>query len=245
MLGGGAFGGAVVLYDSIDSTNTRAVTAARGGCSDGSLFIAEHQRSGRGRRGRSWFSTAGKSLLFSIVVDPGGTGGGLTSLLAVSSARALGAYCGDVMIKWPNDLCIGGRKLAGILAEAMKDHAVIGMGLNVNQEQGDFPQSLGGGAVSLKMASGVELDRGKVLAAILGEFETSYGVWRREGLGRFVVDIGQRLMYMGEEVLLECGDERFTGTMLGITDEGFLRLAVGGVERVVASGDVTLRREGR
>lgn len=232
----------VVLIDRCESTNTAANDAAARGASEGVVLITEEQPAGRGRKGRRWVSIPGKSLIFSIILRPRHGGEGITTLMGLSVAWALDEVCADVNVKWPNDLYLGERKLGGILAEKRENYIVVGVGLNVNEEVGDFTGALLNEAVSLRMHTGKQFDRGAVLAGILGQFEEGYGEWTRSGFGPFRRALEERLLYRGERVLLDSGGETLEGTVLGLTDEGYLRCDIDGRERIVASGDVSVRR---
>jgi BirA family biotin operon repressor/biotin-[acetyl-CoA-carboxylase] ligase len=231
----------IVLFDRIDSTNGAAMRSARAAAAEGTLFLAEEQTMGKGRAGRSWTAMAGKSLLFSLLVRPPRGAGGLTPLLAVAAVRALGESCTGMMIKWPNDIYIGDRKAAGILAESREGMVVLGMGLNVNEVASDFPPDLRGTATSLRIESGRARTRGDILVSILNELDDRYNVWCESGLQPFIEDIERHMLFIGERVRIESGKESFTGVMKGLTKEGHLRLEVGGAERVFAAGDLSLR----
>ena len=234
----------VVLIDRCESTNTAAMTAMAT-CSDGgmvgALLLAEEQYAGRGRSGRRWYSTSGKSLTFSIILAPHRGVEGLTPLLALSAARALDEICAGIGVKWPNDIYLGGGKLGGILAEGRSAFVVLGMGININEEIRDFNDEIAGDATSLRIQTGKSLDRGAVLAEVLARFEEGYGEWERSGFVRFRKALEDRLLYRGEHVMLRRGTDSIAGTILGITGEGYLRIDVDGVETVVAAGDVSLR----
>jgi len=232
----------VLLIDRCGSTNAAAAAACSHRVADGTVLIAEEQYAGRGRSGRRWFSAPGKSLTFSIILMPHRGVEGLTLLAALSAARALDGICTGIGVKWPNDLYLGGKKLGGILAEGKGASVVLGMGINVNEEMRDFPDEISGEATSLLIHTGKPLDRGAVLAGVLARFEQAYDEWERSGFAPFTEEFQDRLLYRGEQVLLLDGAERIGGTVLGITSEGYLRIDVDGAERIVAAGDVSLRR---
>lgn len=235
-------GRTVVLFDRVASTNAVAMEAAAAGAPEGLLVVAETQTAGRGRKGRSWFSTPEKSLVFSLLLRPPAGRNGLTALFGLAAARALDPFAGDVAIKWPNDVFCRGRKLGGILAEAGGGAAVVGMGINVNEAAGDFPASIARRAISLRMASGAEHDRLAVLARVIESFERLYDRWRREGFPPVRPELESRLLYLGKRVVVETGEGSVRGSMAGVTAEGYLRLLVEGKERIFASGDLSLRR---
>ncbi len=232
----------VLLFSSVASTNDAAMKYHGG---EGALFVAEEQTAGRGRKGRSWRSTVGKSLVVSLVLEPGRAREGLTVLVSLGIARALEGIVPGIGIKWPNDLLVGQRKICGILAEARGDRVVIGIGCNVNEDSRDFPPEIAGGATSLRIASGSYRDRGKILAMIVESFGEVYVRWREEGFAPFRDEVERRLVFTGENVTIDTGSELVGGILRGVTGEGFLRLGTGTEERIFVSGDVTVRREGR
>jgi BirA family biotin operon repressor/biotin-[acetyl-CoA-carboxylase] ligase len=231
----------IILYDSIESTNAAATAAAAEGAEGGTLFVAEEQTSGKGRKGRMWFSAKGKSLVFSLLLRPAGRTEGLTAVFALAVASAVGDFLKGAALKWPNDVFLNGRKLGGILAESRDDFVVIGLGLDVNEEAADFSPGIAAEAISMRVAGGRPFDRGIVLCRIIEAFEGLYDAYREEGFAPFREEIQRRLLFIGERVIVECGGESFEGHMIGITNEGRLRLDVNGTEKVFSSGDLTLR----
>jgi BirA family biotin operon repressor/biotin-[acetyl-CoA-carboxylase] ligase len=231
----------IVLYDAVESTNASAMAAAADGARGGTLFVADAQTAGKGRKGRAWFSTAGKSLTFSLLLRPAEPAEGLTALLALAVLSALKDSLAGLAVKWPNDIFLNGRKLGGILAESKNDAVVLGLGLDVNEGEDDFAAGIAAEAISMRLAGGRVFDRGVVLCAILEAFEDRYDRFRESGLAPFREEIERALLYVGERVVVETGGSSFEGAMLGITDEGRLRLEIDGAERVLSSGDLTLR----
>lgn len=245
LCGGGRIGSTVVCFESVDSTNTVAARIARKGAREGTVVIAARQTAGRGRMGRSWFSTPAGSLVFSVILRPARSGETLTALLALSALKVLDGLCGDVSIKWPNDIWVGGRKIAGILAEAKRDSVVLGMGIDVNDEEGSFPDDLCETAVSLRMMTGRIFDRGELLAGILGNLEQAYRIWERDGFGPMSLEMERRLLWKGMPVMLDTEGTTVEGILAGVSPDGYLRLETDGKERVYSSGDLSLRSSGR
>jgi BirA family transcriptional regulator, biotin operon repressor / biotin---[acetyl-CoA-carboxylase] ligase len=231
----------IILYDSIGSTNATAMAAAAEGAAGGTLFVAEEQISGKGRKGRVWLSAKGKSLTFSLLLRPVGRKEGLTALFALAVVRALGEFLEGLAIKWPNDIFLKGKKLGGILAESRDDCVVIGLGLDVNEEAEEFPAGIAAEAISMRVARARAFDRGVVLCRILEAFEGLYERFQVEGFAPFREEIQGRLLFVGKRVIVESGADSFEGTMIGITNEGRLCLEANGTERVFSSGDLTLR----
>ena len=149
--------------------------------SEGAVALTEEQAEGRGRLGRRWLSPPGVSLLFSVLLVPPVETARLPELTVVA-----GNACADAIehvtglapeIKLPNDVLIGGRKTAGILAEARDGRVVLGIGVNVNVTARDLPQGIDPPATSLLLETGSELDRVELLVEILGRLERAYDDW--------------------------------------------------------------------
>jgi BirA family biotin operon repressor/biotin-[acetyl-CoA-carboxylase] ligase len=231
----------IIVYDSVESTNAVAMAAAADGAAGGTLFVADEQTAGKGRKGRAWFSAKGKSLTFSLLLRPAGRTEGLTALLALAVVRALDDSLEGLAIKWPNDVFLNGKKLGGILAESKDDSVVIGLGLDVNEKAEDFLSGIAAEAISMRIACARAFDRGIVLCRILEAFEELYDRFLENGFAPFREEIQRRLLSIGTQVVIESGGESFNGKMIGITNEGRLRLDMNGTERVFSSGDLTLR----
>ena len=148
---------------------------------EGAVVAADEQVSGRGRLGRTWFAEPGTSLLFSVNLRPAVEQSrlpGLTIVVGAAAAEGIRRATGLMPeIKLPNDLLVGGRKLAGILAEAREDRVVLGMGINANMAAQDLPPDLEREPTSLLAELGKEVDRAELLAEILLELERDYDAW--------------------------------------------------------------------
>jgi BirA family transcriptional regulator, biotin operon repressor / biotin---[acetyl-CoA-carboxylase] ligase len=149
--------------------------------SEGAVALTEEQTEGRGRLGRSWLSPRGVSLLFSVLLEPPVETARLPELTVVAGeacADAIGQVTGlEPEIKLPNDVLIGGRKTAGILAEARDGRVVLGIGVNVNVTAPDLPQGIDPPATSLLLETGSEVDRVELLVEILDRLERAYDDW--------------------------------------------------------------------
>ena len=148
---------------------------------EGALVAAGEQSAGRGRLGRRWLAPAGTSLLCSVQLRPPVASERLPELAVVAAracAEAIAALTGlEPELKFPNDLLVGGRKLAGILAEAREGRVVLGIGINVNVPVGELPQEVDRPATSLLVETGRELDRAELLAELLERLERRYDAW--------------------------------------------------------------------
>jgi BirA family biotin operon repressor/biotin-[acetyl-CoA-carboxylase] ligase len=166
-------------YRFVESTaSTQALIAPD--AAEGTLVAADAQTAGRGRLGRSWEAPAGTSLLFSVALTPAVPADrlpGLTLVAAHAVADALAAAGLEPAIKYPNDVLIRGRKVAGILGEARDGRVVLGVGVNVNVPAGELPRQTQTPATSVLLEKGERLDRGELLANLLEALERRYDAW--------------------------------------------------------------------
>jgi BirA family transcriptional regulator, biotin operon repressor / biotin---[acetyl-CoA-carboxylase] ligase len=150
------------------------------GAPEGAVVATDEQTEGRGRLGRSWHAPAGTSLLFSLALEPGVASERLPELSVVAGeavAEAIAAKTGlATAIKLPNDVLVGGRKIAGILAEASEGHVVLGVGLNISQRKDQLPADAVTPATSLAL-EGAKVAREELLAEILVRLEARYDAW--------------------------------------------------------------------
>ena len=161
------------------SSNTDLLAAARAGAPEGTVLAAESQTAGRGRLGRLWVSPPRAALTFSVLLRPrrvpAASKGWVPLLAGVAVAAALRAETGlDACLKWPNDVLVGGAKVAGILAEQSGDAIVVGAGINVSGRQDELPAA---GATSLGLAGAGGTDRQQLLISVLAELERWYLAW--------------------------------------------------------------------
>ena len=244
-LGTRALGRSPVCFLELDSTNALATRAALAGASHGTVVLAEHQKAGRGRLGRTWFSPPGAGLWFSLILRYELTVARawmLTLGAAVALADAVEALTGvHPDVKWPNDLYLNDRKLAGILTEVRGggdrlDFAVLGIGINVNQEEADFPAGLRDTATSLRCGTARTYDRTALLAEALRSLEHVYAGLDAESIrGRWA---GKTRM-LGKPVCIHTDAGPVRGVAEDVGSDGALlvRGADGGLRRVLA-GDV-------
>jgi BirA family biotin operon repressor/biotin-[acetyl-CoA-carboxylase] ligase len=148
---------------------------------EGALVTAEEQTAGRGRLGRRWLAPTGTSLLCSLQLRPPVSPERLPELTGVAAracADAIAALTGlEPELKFPNDVLLGSRKVAGVLAEAREERVVLGMGINVNVPADGLPADVGRPATSLLVETGSELDRAELLAEVLENLERRYDAW--------------------------------------------------------------------
>jgi len=240
--------GDVRWVPSIDSTNRHLLQEARAGAAEGTVVVADHQGSGRGRLDRTWVAPPGSSLLASVLLRPELPPERLhllTSIMALAAADACAWEAGvDAGLKWPNDLVVGSRKLAGILAESQFEGSraravVVGLGLNVNWGERMAGTGLARQAVALDELTGHEVDRRRVLVSLLSALEDRYrALGNRAGQLAQAAEYRRRCTTVGRVVRVELADETFTGTAADVSDEGHLLVDVGMCLRTVTAGDV-------
>ena len=241
------------VFRETTSTNDVAEKLARDGVREGVVVFAESQARGRGRLGRTWISPPGKGLWFSVLLRPDLPPQAVTQL-TVAAATALSRAIRQqtdlqVEIKWPNDILVQGRKAAGILTELSAEldhvkHVVLGIGLNVNLNDADFPPEVRRLAISLKLAAGKPARRAELAAGILRELDRDY---RRIGRGEFTAvadEWEEQCTTLGRRVSIRLGDRRVTGRAESLDEDGALQLRTdhGHLERITG-GDVTMEKQ--
>jgi BirA family biotin operon repressor/biotin-[acetyl-CoA-carboxylase] ligase len=210
-------------FDVVDSTNRYLLECAATGASEGIVAVADEQTAGRGRLGRTWVAPPGSALLVSVLLRPQIPAERVHLVTLAAALAAIDALPGiDAGVKWPNDVVVDDRKLAGILAEADGTGAiVIGMGLNVRSD---------GLAPELRAtAAACDVDRHELLVAWLRGLDA-----RLDALDGTVADTIERSATLGRRVRVELADETFEGTARTLTEEGYLVVD----DRVVTAGDV-------
>ncbi len=176
----------IAVWKRVSSTNDVAIRAAGSIANEGLVILAEEQTAGRGRRGRTWTAPPGSSILMSVLLFPPpalAETAWLTALGAVATAEVVAAWTGldaGITIKWPNDVRVGGRKIAGVLVERGQG-AVIGIGLNANVEPEAFPPELHATATSLGIVTGRRIDRSELARALLQRLDAWYELGRTCG----------------------------------------------------------------
>mgnify|MGYP003308512804 CR=1 FL=1 len=237
-------------YDTIDSTNTQAKKLAKEGAPAGTVLIAGNQTGGRGRMGRSFSSPEGMGVYLSAILRPGCKAEELmhlTCAAAVAACKAVENVCGIFPgIKWINDLVCGKEKLGGILtemsvnADGFVDWAVVGIGINCCQRKADFPKELQNMATSLLLQTN-KIYPPDLLAAQLTEalFEINNILFQKQQ----IMDIyRQHCITLGQNILVVRGEESAYGTALDLDEDGGLLVRFAdGTEKVVSSGEVSIR----
>ena len=240
----------MIYYKETDSTNLRAIEAAKAGAPHGEIFVADLQRAGRGRRGRTWESPAGANVYMTMLLRPEFApekAPMLTLIMAMSVAEAIQKVTGiSTGIKWPNDLVLSGRKVCGILTEMSVqagtiEHVVIGVGINVNEQE--FPPELQETATFLSSETKEMIERTTLISAIEEEFWKYYHKFEETNdLIAFLPIYNERLVNYGREVrVLEPGNE-YEAVAEGINKHGELLVRMpDGEMRSVFAGEVSVR----
>ncbi|RZA36854.1 MAG: bifunctional biotin--[acetyl-CoA-carboxylase] ligase/biotin operon repressor BirA [Lysobacteraceae bacterium] len=233
---------------TLDSTNSELLR--RPAPSHGvAALLAERQTGGRGRRGKQWTSPLAAHLYLSVAREfSGGLSrlGGLSLVAGIAAAEALHeAGYGEVRLKWPNDLVVGGRKLGGLLVEGGGEHAgpvraVIGLGVNVRMPQA-MAAAIDQPWTDLASLSAATPSRNAVAAALLAHLVPALDQFDLEGLAPFLQRYAQLDALAMQEVAIHLGDAVHAGTALGIADDGALRVRIDGVEKNFHAGEVSVR----
>lgn len=233
---------------TLDSTNSellRRQTPAHGIAA----LLAERQTGGRGRRGKQWTSPLAAHLYLSVAREfSGGLSrlGGLSLVAGIAAAEALHeAGYGDVRLKWPNDLVVGGRKLGGLLVEGGGEHAgpvraVIGLGVNVRMPQA-MAAAIDQPWTDLASLAATTPSRNAVAAALLSHLVPALDQFDLEGLAPFLQRYARLDALAMQEVAIHLGDAVHAGTALGIADDGALRVRIDGIEKNFHAGEVSVR----
>jgi BirA family transcriptional regulator, biotin operon repressor / biotin---[acetyl-CoA-carboxylase] ligase len=214
------------------------------GAEEGLIVVADEQMAGRGRAGRGWTAPPGTALLCSVLLLPTLPPNRLTTLPLVAGVAVAEAIEDSAPVtcrlKWPNDVWIGGRKVAGILMKAtvsagVTDRVVLGIGINLNTKPEDLPPN----ATSLAVASGIDVSRPSVLDALIARLQDLYD--------RFVASNGRpdlepwlkRAALVGELVTVKDAGASISGRLHGVDDDGALLLDVDGSLRRIVAGDLS------
>jgi BirA family biotin operon repressor/biotin-[acetyl-CoA-carboxylase] ligase len=233
--------------DELDSTQRLARELARHDADEGTTVIAERQTAGRGRLGRQWHSPAGLNLYCSVVLRPPLAPAAvpclalIAGLAVVDAVRDVAGLAGA--LKWPNDVLLAGRKVAGILTEMEAElervrFVIAGIGVNVNAVA--FPPELAAKATSLRLAGGRPVDRAAFAAGLLAALEGRYRRFLAAGFAAMRSEWEACSALTGKEVRVTAPEGEVAGHVLGVDDDGALRLAGPRGELRVVAGEVTL-----
>ncbi|MGE1176161.1 bifunctional biotin--[acetyl-CoA-carboxylase] ligase/biotin operon repressor BirA [Pseudomonas sp. BW7P1] len=237
----------ISLFDSIDSTNAEALRAIDRGQAAPFLVLAERQIAGRGRRGRKWVSPFAENLYYSLVLR---IDGGMRQLEGLSlvvglavmqTLRSVGVS--GAGLKWPNDVLVGRKKIAGILLELVGDpadvcHVVMGVGINVNMQSADEVDQQW---TSIRLESGRNCDRNNLVVGLSKQLQLYLQRHQSGGFTSLRAEWEANHLWQAQSVELTAGAAQVNGVVLGIDNQGALRLKVDGVEKVFSGGELSLR----
>ncbi|WP_149427577.1 MULTISPECIES: biotin--[acetyl-CoA-carboxylase] ligase [Exiguobacterium] len=220
----------ILHFEELDTTQRIAHEQAQQQAQEGTLVVCDHQTNGRGQLGRTWHEAKNEGIAMSLLVRPDvpmHQAGQLTLVAGIALAQSLRTFDVPVTIKWPNDILINGRKVAGILTEMQTEadrisSVIIGIGINVHHEQ--FPEGIEDRATSLVRESGRTFRRAEVVATFLNRFERLYTQWLELGFGSFVSEWETLADRLHERVTLRTRQMTASGTLLGIDETGTIRI---------------------
>jgi BirA family biotin operon repressor/biotin-[acetyl-CoA-carboxylase] ligase len=236
-------------FEEIDSTN---IQAKRENYEDGTVIFAESQTAGKGRKNRKWISHKGLGLYFTIVLKPDIEVNYLSHfslLFNYSIFKVLQNYVnGEIKIKWPNDIYLNGKKIAGFLIESSIENnsiskLIVGAGINVNQSIKDFEEDIKKVATSLKIEDGKTFSRKGIFLDILQQIEKDYLKFMKEKC-LDIKKIEENLLWLNQDVMiLEDGKPILSGKLIGLNEDGSLMLKTDKGLRLVYVGDLSIRNK--
>jgi len=245
-------GKTIHYFHALDSTNSKAYELASRGAEEGEIVIAESQAKGKGRLGRNWFSPPYLNLYLSVILRPKISphqAPFITLMAAVATAEAIEKTSGlQSSIKWPNDILLSGRKIAGLLNEIKSEtdrihFIILGIGVNLNVDEKMFPKEIRSIATSMKREMGQAVSRKDFLALLLKELEKWYTVFLKEGGTVILNSWRERAQIKGRQIKMTSFGETIAGRAIDVDSDGALIIETkhGERKRVVA-GDVEYRR---
>jgi BirA family biotin operon repressor/biotin-[acetyl-CoA-carboxylase] ligase len=239
-------------FFTLDSTNAKAYQLALKGAEEGEVVIAEFQEKGSGRLGRQWFSPSLLNLYLSVILRPKippHQASLITLMAAVATADAIQNFSGILpLIKWPNDILLRDRKVAGLLNEIHSEmdrihFVILGIGVNLNMEEKMFPDEIRAVATSLMIEMGQTISRKAFLQFLLLELEKWYTIFLRRGSTIILKAWRDRAHIKGRRVKVTSFGETLVGTAINVDLDGGLILEIGdGKRRKVVAGDIEYKR---
>lgn len=240
------------VFEQTTSTNDVIEKLAQAGAKEGAVIFAESQTQGRGRLGREWQSPARKGLWFSVLLRPNLSPQAATQLTVASAAavrRAIETQSGlKTEIKWPNDILVGGKKVAGILTELSAEldrikYVLVGIGVDVNLTVQDFSPELRPHATSLRIELGKPVDRVELAAAVLQQLDREYARVLAGEFSAVADDWEKHCTTLGQRLVVHLGARRLCGRAEALGEDGalLLRTEHGHLERIVG-GDVRVEK---
>lgn len=245
-------GKTVHYFQTLDSTNSKAYQLALNGAEEGEVVISESQEGGRGRLGRQWFSPAFLNLYLSVILRPNilpHQASLITLMAAVATADAIREFSALLpLIKWPNDILLRDRKVAGLLNEIHSEidrihFVVLGIGVNLNTDENMFSKEIQATATSLKIEMGHTISRKGFLQSLLRRLERWYSIFLEEGNAVILKAWRDRARVEGRRVKVTSFGETLAGTAIDVDSDGALILQTEDGERKrVVAGDIEYYR---
>ena len=235
------------IHQTLDSTNAEALRSVGRGEAAPFVVLAEQQSAGRGRRGRKWVSPFADNIYFSLVLRIEGGMRQLEGLSLVVGLAVLNALrdigTASVGLKWPNDVLVGSKKIAGILLELVGDpadvcHVVLGIGINVNMKTAEKVDQEW---TSISLEIGRSINSNEFIAILNNRLHQYLQKLEMQGFSVMQSEWEENHLWQGREVSLIAGIQKVDGTVLGIDQQGALRIDVAGVEKIFSGGELSLR----
>lgn len=233
-------GRTIYYFDTTDSTNNEA--KKHSDCPEGTVFAAKVQTAGRGRKGRNWASDS-NGLWFSILLKPDISPEEVSQITLVLGI-AVTNVIKNSYIKWPNDIVMGNKKLAGILTEMSTtenkvNYVVAGIGININTPV--FSDEISDIATSLYIENGIEYSKEKILADLCSEIEFWYKKFRKSGFSECREEYISRCITLNREVCIKNGNDSYIGRAVDVNNNGELTVKTDKGDTDVLSGEVSVR----
>jgi len=240
----------IIHYGSTDSTSNKARELAESGEPEGTVVISETQTEGKGRSGKTWDSEAYKGIWMSIILRPDVDMSSVAMVTQIGCAAVgtvMDTLIGGIQIKWPNDVLVNGKKFCGILTESSgeadkTDYVVLGIGINVNQTENDFPAPLDKTATSIKIETGKDISRQRLVSDILYAFEKLYkNVQNQENIDGILDFFTNHSNIIGKNILLKRNHRKSAVYVTGLNRQGQLVIRYkDGSYGNISSGDISI-----
>ena len=237
----------IIIHASVDSTNDLAKGLVNAWDKEGTVILADRQTQGKGRMGRTWYSEKNVGVYLSVLLKPDlppEQVAPITLVAGVALVKAINDFSRTrAVLKWPNDILLNGKKVAGILTENHKEDGhsgiILGIGINVNHTR--FPVSLQHIATSMAMENGESFERLPLIASFLNHLDKEYGCFLEEGTSYVAIEWNHYSEMFGRHISLTQGTETYFGTAMKLDDEGRLVILLdSGEELAFEAGEVNL-----
>lgn len=239
----------LIVLDSVNSTNDYLKKLGNEGCENGTVVAAREQTRGKGRLGRTWQSKKDDGIAFSVLLRPNvapSEVSAITPLAGLAVCKAIREYTKlDCVIKWPNDIIIGRKKLVGILTEMSAEfdaveYVITGIGINVDHTS--FPEEIAFKATSLLLETGRHIDKNEFLACVLEHLENEFVKNNLELTPTALSEYTDLCATLGRSVTFQRGTRRISGMAVGVSEHGELKVMMSdGTICLVNSGEVTVQ----